>query len=286
MNGDLRARVGQLQPFIRATVRRYCRLPLPAHLSHDDLVQDASLSVLTALPRYVGTPESMQGWVAVIVRRRVAEVYRTPATWLCRPVEDMTDLVHRLDRHRHAGTRPTDDEATTAGLLSHLDERSRLVVVLHCVLDLPHEEIARRTGSTPTAVRVAYNRALTRLRAMSGWGIGVPVVLIHRDTVRLHPRNLHRNLGELAALAASIQAHGLRRPLLVHRLPGRGGPVELLDGHRHLAAAARTTRTQMPAVVLTDVSRSWLDRAAHGLTPPQAQALLIEHTTTDRTAGS
>ncbi|MEV0681671.1 sigma-70 family RNA polymerase sigma factor [Actinosynnema sp. NPDC050436] len=286
MNSDLRARVGRLQPFIHATVRRYCHLPLPAHLSHDDLVQDASLSVLTALPRYADTPESMQGWVAVIVRRRVAEVYRAAKTWRHHPVEDMTGLIHRLDRHHRDAGHTAGDGVTAAELLSHLDERSRRILLLHGVHDLPHDEIARLVDSTTAAVRVAYSRALVRLRAMSQWGIGMPVTLLHRDMVRPHPRNLDRDLGDLGGLAASIEAHGLRRPLLLHRLPGRGRPLELLDGHRHLAATARTRRTQTPVVVLTDVSRTWLARARHGLPPAEARSLLVEHLTTGRTTGS
>lgn len=282
--GDMRTRVGELQPFIRDKVRQFCQAPLPAHLSQDDLVQEACLSVLTSLPRYSGPPESMQGWVAVIVQRRVAEVYRARKTWRYHPVDDMTSLIDSPDRHDAPDIGLTaENYITTTELLSYLDERSRHLLFLHSMHDLPHDKIARELGSTTAAVRVAYSRALAKLRAMTEWGIGVPVTLIHRNTIRINPRNLDRGLDDLDSLTASIAAHGLRRPLLLHRVPGRGGPVELLDGHRHPAAACRTTRAQVPAVVLTDVSKTWLAQAMHGLPPPEARALLVEHVATGRT---
>ncbi|KOX21265.1 hypothetical protein ADK67_27895 [Saccharothrix sp. NRRL B-16348] len=287
MNAALRIRIGQLQPFIRDKVRQNCHLPLPAHMSQDDLVQEAWLSVLTSLPHYAGPPESIHGWVAVIVRRRVAEVYRTRKTWLHHPVDDMTDLAHSLDRHHWLDIELTaQNNVTATELLSHLDERGRRILVLHSMLDLSHDDIARRIGSTTAAVRVAYSRALAKLRAMSEWGIGMPITLIHRDTIRLHPHNLDLDLGDLDTLTTAIATHGLRRPLLLHRTADRGGSVVLLDGHRHLAAAARTTRTQVPAVVLTDVTQTWLDKAAHGLTPSDARDLVTEHLATGRTTAS
>ncbi|CAL9677576.1 hypothetical protein SUDANB95_07901 (plasmid) [Actinosynnema sp. ALI-1.44] len=115
---------------------------------------------------------------------------------------------------------------------------------------------------------------MTRLRAMAGWGIGAPVVLSLTRNIRVHPRNLDRDLGNLDDLAGSIKAAGFRRPLLLRAVPRRGR--ELLDGHRHLAAAVLAGLNHLPCVVLADVDDRWLRRAARGLSPADARRLLIE----------
>ncbi|MGM1064069.1 sigma-70 family RNA polymerase sigma factor [Saccharothrix sp. Mg75] len=287
MNNATRELVRELEPFIRGTVRLSCHAPLPAHLSQEDLVQDACLSVLQAVPRYSGPPQAMRGWVAVIVQRRVAEVYRSTKTWRHYPVGDMTELVDSIDRGHAPTVEPhTESDTTVIELISHLDERSRRILLLRDAHDLSYSEIARRFDITANAVRTAYCRALAKVRAMSEWGIGAPVTLIHRDTIRINPRNQDRPPGELDLLTHSITNRGLCRPLLLRPVPGRGRAVELLDGHRHLAATHRTTRIHVPVVVLTDVNQNWLNQAVHGLPPIRARALLAEHVATGRTSPS
>ena len=51
-----------------------------------------------------------------------------------------------------------------AELLERLPDDFRQVIVLRNVEDLPHEEVARRMGRSPGAVRMLWVRALARLR--------------------------------------------------------------------------------------------------------------------------
>ncbi|ONI88143.1 hypothetical protein ALI22I_20615 [Saccharothrix sp. ALI-22-I] len=105
---------------------------------------------------------------------------------------------------------------------------------------------------------------------------GAHVTLSLRDTIWIHPRNAGRDLGDLGGLVDEINDGGMRRPLLLHRVRGRGGAVELVDGHRHLAAAALAGWTRLPCVVLGKLSEDWLRRSAHGSAPAGVRCLLAE----------
>ncbi|CAL9677577.1 hypothetical protein SUDANB95_07902 (plasmid) [Actinosynnema sp. ALI-1.44] len=150
-HADPRDLVRQLEPFIRRRVAQFARTPLPAHLACEDLAQDACLSVLRALPIYPGPLHELTRWVSAIVRRRVAEVYREPKTWRHLPVADLGDTLANLDDQDAVDARVDAETGQTATeLLAHLDERSRRIVLLHCVDGLLHTEIATRLGSRPS----------------------------------------------------------------------------------------------------------------------------------------
>src|SRR5262245_11525900 len=54
--------------------------------------------------------------------------------------------------------------------------------------------------------------------------------------IEVSDRNPRRTLRDMDELTASIAAHGLLQPLVVHR---RGGRYELIAGHRRLEAIRR-----------------------------------------------
>lgn len=65
------------------------------------------------------------------------------------------------------------------------------------------------------------------------------------DKIRFRAGN--RNLGDLRELAESLRQDGVLQPLLVHRV---GDDVEVLDGHRRLAAARIAGLRTVPVVIV------------------------------------
>lgn len=82
---------------------------------------------------------------------------------------------------------------------------------------------------------------------------GVRIVSIRCDRIRMHPRNIRSGaLTGLDRLAASIRRHGVQVPLVVHQKYARTSTtqdLELLDGHRRLAAAEIAGLTRVPCEV-------------------------------------
>ncbi|MCE0766004.1 ParB/RepB/Spo0J family partition protein [Pseudonocardia kujensis] len=68
----------------------------------------------------------------------------------------------------------------------------------------------------------------------------------------MHPRNIRTTLTDLDKLAASIRAEGVPQPQLAHarfeRRPGVAD-LEVIDGHRRLAAAEIAGLRQVPVIV-------------------------------------
>lgn len=52
--------------------------------------------------------------------------------------------------------------------MQSLSPRQRLALILHCVEDLPVDEVARGTGLSPSTVRVHIHRGRNRLRRILG----------------------------------------------------------------------------------------------------------------------
>ena len=70
---------------------------------------------------------------------------------------------------------------------------------------------------------------------------------VHVDRLVPHPANIRENLGDLAALTASIRAQGILQPLVAEPRPD--GKYTVLAGHRRLAAARRAGLETVPVTI-------------------------------------
>lgn len=70
------------------------------------------------------------------------------------------------------------------------------------------------------------------------------------DRIRFHPRNIRRELGDLRDLTASIEAEGVLQPLLLHRTDFG---LQVVDGHRRLAAAKLAGLHRVPALIVDEL---------------------------------
>ncbi|MGI9003692.1 MAG: ParB/RepB/Spo0J family partition protein [Pseudonocardia sp.] len=80
------------------------------------------------------------------------------------------------------------------------------------------------------------------------------VGLVAPGRIRVHHRNIRRSLGDLSGLVESVRRDGVLVPLMAHRRYRRGGAggveLELLHGHRRLAAAELAGLSRVPVVVV------------------------------------
>jgi RNA polymerase sigma-70 factor (ECF subfamily) len=146
----------QVLESIRPVVLRYCRARVGrldrSFAVADDVVQEVCLSVLSELPSYRAEQQPFLAFVYGISQHKVAEALRT--------------IAHR--RSLEAPVLGDELKASMDKLLAVLSDKQREVVVLRVVVGLSAAETADLVGSTPGAVRMAQQRALTRLRKLVG----------------------------------------------------------------------------------------------------------------------
>ncbi len=138
---------------------RYLRVIAPEVA--EDVAADTWLRVVRGLARFSGDEQAWRAWLFTIARRRVIDESRRRSRRPAVPLDD--------------GTEPpaAGDAADTA--LEHLATRGALalvarlpaiqaeVIMLRVVAGLDTETVARLTGRSPGAVRVAAHRGLRRL---------------------------------------------------------------------------------------------------------------------------
>ncbi len=124
---------------------------------------------------------------------------------------------------------------------------------------------------------------------------GYPVVQVDLGRIREHPRNIRSRLTRIDELARSIRVNGVLVPLVAHqrwrRAPGKQD-LELIFGHRRLAAACVACLVKVPVRILPAMSERdilLLMLAEHDREPHDRSgvargvaALRDEHGMTDR----
>lgn len=144
----------------------------------DDCFQETFIAALRAYPR-LRAGSDLRAWVLTIAHRKALDAHRAQARQAI-PVADVSQVA--IDgRRRGAARRASRRTATEASRNGHspsvaierdeglwqavhaLPERQRSVVVLRCVADLPHREIAAALGCSEDAARRSLHEGLKKL---------------------------------------------------------------------------------------------------------------------------
>jgi RNA polymerase sigma-70 factor (ECF subfamily) len=164
--GD-RAATETLVAQLRPRVFRYVLARvLDPHLA-DDVTQEVTVTMLTALPRHVDQGRPFTAWVFGIAANKISESRRTAS----RRHESVAEAVP--DRTSDESVEPEtvvlrlETSAYVARLLDQLPETQAEIVRLRVAAGLSAEETADVLGMTAGAVRVAQHRALGRLRELA-----------------------------------------------------------------------------------------------------------------------
>jgi RNA polymerase sigma-70 factor (ECF subfamily) len=182
-SGDTDA-VGLLLERYRCWLQLLARLQLnqryQAKFDASDVVQLTLLEACRALPQFRGSTEAeFTAWLRQVLARvlshEVRRYHGTQQRDLGREVpleQALAESSQRLGAVLASqGSSPSqqaarrEQEVLLADVLARLPDDYREVIVLRNLEGLPHEEVARRMGRSPGAVRMLWVRALAQLRA-------------------------------------------------------------------------------------------------------------------------
>jgi RNA polymerase sigma-70 factor, ECF subfamily len=152
---DFERLLGELRP----KLHRYCARMTGSAVDGEDIVQDAMIKALAALP-HAGVVANPEGWLFRIAHNTALDFLRRRARQPMLQNEEILDTI--------AGSEPSeqDHEVTTMSLriFMRLPALQRSAVILKDVLDHSLEEVSSITGASEAAAKSALQRGRVRLR--------------------------------------------------------------------------------------------------------------------------
>lgn len=167
------------EPWLKLLARVQLESRFRAKFDPSDVVQQAMLEAVRALPQFRGGTEAeFTAWLRQILTHALAHEIRryagTAKRHLAREVPIDQDPSRTSepwgDVLAATGTSPSqsvvkrEQSVLLAEVLQRLPADFREVIILRHLERLPHDEVARRMGRSPGAVRMLWVRALARLR--------------------------------------------------------------------------------------------------------------------------
>jgi RNA polymerase sigma-70 factor (ECF subfamily) len=139
----------------------------------EDQLGETLLQVARDLDGFVGDEAGFRSWVFTIAHRRLLDAARTrkrrPAVPLApERLAPVAELLHAAQGSTEDPLSAVDDREVLLGLLAHLTEEQREVLLLRYVADLDTATVGEVTGRSPNAVAAVTKRALTALREVLG----------------------------------------------------------------------------------------------------------------------
>ncbi len=158
-----RAELERLLGELRPKLHRYCARMTGSAVDGEDIVQDATIKALAALPD-VGVLDNPAGWLFRIVHNSALDFLRHRARGPAMQHEEVLNMIAAPD------SSDQDPEVATASLRTfmRLPPLQRSAVILKDVLGHSLEEIASITGASEPAAKSALQRGRVRLHELAG----------------------------------------------------------------------------------------------------------------------
>src|ERR1700756_2361807 len=149
----------QLAGELRPKLHRYCARMTGSAVDGEDIVQDALIKALAALPN-AGVVDNPEGWLFRIAHNTALDFLRRRARRPMMQSDEDLDMIAAADSPGH------DNEAATMSLRTfmRLPALQRSAVILKDVLGDSLEEVASITGASEAAAKSALQRGRFRLR--------------------------------------------------------------------------------------------------------------------------
>jgi RNA polymerase sigma-70 factor (ECF subfamily) len=137
----------------------------------EDQLGEAFLQVARDLPTFAGDEAGFRSWVFTIAHRRLLDAARARRRRPVTPLapERLRPLVEALGGPVDGMQATIDrmaDQGLLAGLLAHLNEEQREVLLLRFAADLDTTTVGEVTGRSANAVAAITRRGLVALRAV------------------------------------------------------------------------------------------------------------------------
>ena len=168
--------------YLHLLARTQIDIHLQARANPSDLVQETFLQACSHFSQFRGTSEKeLLGWLRRILVHNLARLVEKQVRAQKRDIRREVSLERCLSMLDHSsaqleaalvsyGSSPSAQAqrrelaALVADQLARLPAHYREVIVLRNLEGLPFDEVARRMGRTPGAVRILWLRALDQLR--------------------------------------------------------------------------------------------------------------------------
>src|ERR1700677_1553610 len=159
MTDDARDQFEQLVGELRPKLHRYCARMTGSAVDGEDIVQDALVKALAALPS-VGDIDNPGGWLFRIAHNTALDFLRRRARGPMMQHDEALDMIAAPDSPGQ------DHEAATMSLRTfmRLPALQRSAVILKEVLGHSLEEVSSITGASEAAAKSALQRGRVRLR--------------------------------------------------------------------------------------------------------------------------
>ena len=162
MTDDARAKFERLVGELRPKLHRYCARMTGSAVDGEDIVQDALMKALVALPN-VGVIDNPEGWLFRIAHNTALDFLRCRARGPILQNDEALDMIAAPDS-------PDQDHEIAAMILRtfmRLPALQRSAVILKDVLGHSLEEVASTTGASEAAAKSALQRGRARLREIA-----------------------------------------------------------------------------------------------------------------------
>ena len=175
------------RPWLHLLARMETARILDGKFDASDVVQQTMVEAIRALPQFRGESDAeLLAWLRQVLAHVLGHEIRRYKGTRRRDIGRELSLDQSLEQSAtrlgnllvapesspSAKAARNEREVMVAEVLSRLPEDYRDVIILHNLQGLEHEEVARRMGRSPGAVRMLWIRALTRLREeMQGLGL-------------------------------------------------------------------------------------------------------------------
>ena len=162
MTDDTRAEFERLTGDVRPKLHRYCARMTGSAVDGEDIVQDALIKALVALPS-VGVLDNPEGWLFRIAHNTALDFLRRRARGPMMQNNEALDMINAPDFPDQ------DHEVATMSLRTfmRLPPLQRSAVILKDVLGHSLEEVASITGASEAAAKSALQRGRVRLREIA-----------------------------------------------------------------------------------------------------------------------
>jgi RNA polymerase sigma-70 factor (ECF subfamily) len=159
MTDDVRDQFEQLVGELRPKLHRYCTRMTGSAVDGEDIVQDALIKALAALPN-VGVIDNPEGWLFRIAHNTALDFLRRHARGPIMQNNEVLDMIAAPD------SPDQEQEVATISLRTfmRLPALQRSAVILKDVLGHSLEEVASTTGASEAATKSALQRGRVRLR--------------------------------------------------------------------------------------------------------------------------
>jgi RNA polymerase sigma-70 factor (ECF subfamily) len=142
----------------------------------EDIVSETFLKALKNI-NTVDPDKSFAGWLYIISKNTIRDYYRAKSSAPHLNIDDAWDLSDEIDTSKEAEQKFL--QASVGKYLRILAPRERDIIIMRVWQELSYQEIADILQTSEAGSKMAYSRALGKLRRVMPKGIAIALLALH-----------------------------------------------------------------------------------------------------------